>query len=140
MLHRRVQGFVCAGGKNNTPSTTYRMCMCMTAMSFLSLSEGSARTMSRHKTYHCWVVGCEEPHISLHRLPATEDQRAQWIHFIFEENVPTTIGKNLYVCANHFTSDCFSNFGQFNTGLATRLFLNPGAVPTIHHQTATMEM
>ena len=57
--------------------------------------------MSRiHK--RCSVVGCMDVHKSLHRVP--EDERATWIDFIFEGEVPATVGKNLLVCANHFTT------------------------------------
>ena len=52
--------------------------------------------MSRiHK--RCSVVGCMDVHKSLHRVP--EDERATWIDFILEGEVPATVGKNLLVCA-----------------------------------------
>uniref|UniRef100_A0A8C5FP91 THAP-type domain-containing protein n=1 Tax=Gadus morhua TaxID=8049 RepID=A0A8C5FP91_GADMO len=71
----------------------------------------------------CSVVGCMDVHKSLHRVP--EDERATWIDFIFEGEVPAIVGKNLLVCANHFTTDCFSNLGQYTEGLAVKL-------PTLH--------
>ena len=84
--------------------------------------------MSRiHK--RCSVVGCMDVHKSLHRVP--EDERATWIDFIFEGEVPATVGKNLLVCANQFTTDCFSNFGQYTEGLAVKLYLNVGSLPTL---------
>ena len=45
----------------------------------------------------CSVVGCMDVHKSLHRVP--EDERATWIDFILEGEVPATVGKNLLVCA-----------------------------------------
>ena len=38
---------------------------------------------------------------------------------------------SLYVCANHFTSDCFSNEGQYKAGFTSTLTLVKGSVPTI---------
>ena len=74
---------------------------------------------------------CGGLHRSLHHVPASEDTRAKWIEFIFEGNVPEKIGKSLLVCANHFELDCFTNLGQYNAGLATRLTLHAGSVPSI---------
>ena len=38
---------------------------------------------------------------------------------------------NMYVCANHFISDCFSNECEYKAGLASTLTLIKGSVPTI---------
>ncbi|XP_059926281.1 uncharacterized protein LOC132471191 isoform X1 [Gadus macrocephalus] len=86
--------------------------------------------MSRRHA-RCSVVGCKDDHKSLHRVPAAEDRRAAWIDFIFEGQVPATVGKNLLVCARHFKTDCFSNLGQYTAELAGKLFLNEGALPTL---------
>ena len=51
--------------------------------------------------------------------PATERQKRQWLCLIFNHNVPATLPVSLYVCANHFSSDCFSNEGQQKAGLAS---------------------
>lgn len=87
--------------------------------------------LKRAKHANCSVVGCTEQHVSLHRPPASERTRAEWIRFIFSGSVPATVSKTLFVCAKHFLPDCFSNLGQYNAGLATKLFLNEGAIPTI---------
>ena len=50
--------------------------------------------MSRiHEVFCSWL----DVHKSLHLLP--EDERATWIDFILEGEVPATVGKNLLVCA-----------------------------------------
>ena len=59
------------------------------------------------------VVGCKNQHQCLYSVPATEQQKRQWLHLIFNDNVPATVCVCLYMCANHFTSDCFSNEGQY---------------------------
>ncbi|XP_060770743.1 zinc finger protein 595-like isoform X2 [Neoarius graeffei] len=89
----------------------------------------------RAKHANCSVVGCREQHVSLHRPPASEPRRAEWINFIFNGSVPATVSKNLFVCAKHFVSDCFSNLGQYNAGLATKLYLKDGSIPTIRVKT-----
>lgn len=71
----------------------------------------------------CSVHGCTEQHKSLHLLPAQESRRTAWVHFIFDGHIPAKVGKNLTVCANHFTADCFENLGQYTAGLASRLWL-----------------
>ncbi|XP_061572450.1 uncharacterized protein LOC133427401 isoform X2 [Cololabis saira] len=92
--------------------------------------------MKRATYAKCSVVSCTSDHPSLHRAPASEDVRAQWVDFIFEGNVPATVSKKLFVCASHFSLDSFTNLGQFNAGLATRLCLKEGSVPTVRGQTA----
>lgn len=57
--------------------------------------------------------------------------RAERIEFIFDGNVPVSVDKNLFVCAKHFLSDCITNQGQYNAGLAMKLFLKKGSAPTV---------
>ena len=83
----------------------------------------------RHANYS--VVGCINQHKCLFSVPATEQQKRQWLHFIFNDNMPAVVRVSLYVCANHFTSDCFSNEGQYKAGFASTLTLVKGSVPTI---------
>ncbi|KAM9770635.1 activating transcription factor 7-interacting protein 1 isoform 2-T2 [Menidia menidia] len=95
--------------------------------------------MPQGKHHNCSVLGCKEQHKALHTIPVSEELRAQWINFIYNGNVPARVGKKLLVCANHFTGDCFRNLGQYNTGLAKRLVLIVGAVPTIRCKTTDTE-
>ena len=95
-----------------------------------------ASSMKRIRQPRCSVVGCTDQHKCLHVTPASEDTREKWIYFIFEGNVPARIGKYLLVCANHFESDYFTNLGQYDAGLSTRLALKGGSVPSIRRNTA----
>ena len=90
-------------------------------------------TMLSLKARHayCSVVGCTNQHKSLYSVPTTEEQKSQWLLFIFNDNVPATVRVSLYVCANHFRSDCFSNEGQYKAGFVSTLTLVKGSVPTI---------
>ena len=53
------------------------------------------------------------------------------MRFIFNDKMPAAVHVSLYVCTNHFTSDCFSDEGQYKTGFASTLTLVKGSVPTI---------
>ena len=91
--------------------------------------------MSLLRTRHgnCSVVGCKNQHKCLYSVPATEQQKRQWWHFIFYNSVSAAVHDSLCVCvcANRFTSDCFSNEGQYKAGFASTLTLIKGSVPTI---------
>ncbi|XP_041830702.1 uncharacterized protein LOC121632943 [Melanotaenia boesemani] len=95
--------------------------------------------MMRNFYGKCSVVRCREEHSSLHQPPASGNIRAHWIDFIFDGNVPAKISKRLYVCAGHFPSDSFTNLGQFKLGLAKKLCLKEGSVPTIRVRTTKKE-
>ena len=58
---------------------------------------------------NCSVVGCINQHKCLYSVSATEQQKTPWLCFIFKDNAPAAVRVSLYVCPNHFTSDCFSN-------------------------------
>ena len=72
----------------------------------------------RARHANCSVVGCKNQHKCLYSVPATEQQKRQWLLFIFNDNVPAAVHVSLYVCANHFTSDCFSNEGQYKANMS----------------------
>ncbi|XP_051956388.1 piggyBac transposable element-derived protein 4-like isoform X2 [Xyrauchen texanus] len=84
---------------------------------------------SKHKS--CSIIECTNDHRSLFLLPSSNPQKDQWINFIYSGNAPTQHTKFLYVCAKHFTDDCFHNMGQFRAGHAKRLKLKSGSVPTL---------
>ncbi|XP_039550333.1 uncharacterized protein LOC120495031 isoform X2 [Pimephales promelas] len=85
---------------------------------------------SKHKS--CSIIDCTNDHRSVFLLPSSNPQKDQWLNFIYSGNAPTQQHtKYLYVCAKHFTNDCFHNMGQFRAGHAKRLKLKSGSVPTV---------
>ena len=95
--------------------------------------------MAKQKCAKCSIFGCTVQHIVLHKLPASEDLSVQWLHFIYDGNVPAKVGKSVFVCTNHFVSDSIVNLGQYNAGLSQKLLLKGGAVPTVCGETAKEE-
>ncbi len=85
----------------------------------------------RAKHGSCSVFGCTNEHRSIFLVPSSEPMKKLWVHFIFSGNTPTQLPKVLYVCAKHFTDDCFLNLGQYRAGLAERLKIKSGSVPTL---------
>ena len=79
----------------------------------------------------CSVFGCESKKLSTFVAPSSESLRNQWVHFVFDGNAPTRLPKCVFVCAKHFTDDCFFNLGQYRAGLSERLRIKPGSVPTL---------
>ncbi|XP_026161577.1 uncharacterized protein LOC113129729 isoform X2 [Mastacembelus armatus] len=92
--------------------------------------------MSQQPAKHrsCSVVDCNHEHRSLFSVPSSQDTKAQWITFIYSGQVPAKLPKVLYVCGNHFTSNCFENEGVFNAGFASQLRLIPGSIPAVREQ------
>ena len=45
--------------------------------------------------------------------------------------MPAAVRISLYMCANHLTSDCFGNEGQYKAGFASTLTLIKGSFSTI---------
>uniref|UniRef100_A0A672ZI96 THAP domain-containing protein 1 n=1 Tax=Sphaeramia orbicularis TaxID=375764 RepID=A0A672ZI96_9TELE len=87
--------------------------------------------MAKARHASCGVVGCTHQHDSLFLLPTSEPLRKKWLDYIFDDHVPNNIPKRLYVCARHFTDECFSNMSPYSSGLAQRLRIKKDAVPTL---------
>ena len=79
----------------------------------------------------CSVFGCESKKRSTFVAPSSESLRNQWVYFVFAGNAPTRLPKCVFVCAKHFTDDCFINLGQYKAGFAELLKMKPGSVPTL---------
>lgn len=60
--------------------------------------------------------------------------------FLFEGQVPLNLPKVVYVCANHFRTDCFLNEGQNKAGFAKKLKLKDGSVSTIRDPALLQEV
>ncbi|XP_028988137.1 zinc finger protein 354C-like [Betta splendens] len=84
----------------------------------------------------CTVLGCSNPSKSLFTLPKDQHLRTLWLDFIYDGAAPATTPVYLYVCALHFTPDCFKNEGAFTAGFVSRLLLKKGVVPTVRHPLA----
>ncbi|XP_014214844.1 uncharacterized protein LOC106644015 [Copidosoma floridanum] len=61
--------------------------------------------------------------LSFHQLPKNQEERAKWLYEL-NRFFPTKDKSYLYVCSQHFESNCFSHTG-------TRLRIKKGFVPTI---------
>ena len=79
----------------------------------------------RARHANCSVVGFKIQRKCLYSVQATEEQKRQWLCFIFNNNVPTTVSVSLFVGAKNFT-DCFSIEGQYKAGYASTLTLIKG--------------
>uniref|UniRef100_A0A3Q3XLR3 THAP domain-containing protein 1 n=1 Tax=Mola mola TaxID=94237 RepID=A0A3Q3XLR3_MOLML len=84
----------------------------------------------------CSVFGCKSTKsdtVSLHVLPKDPGTRAKWIQFIWRARaVPAKIPDKIRVCSHHFSDDSFVNFTQKLMGFASKLILNPYAVPSFY--------
>ncbi|XP_039541035.1 uncharacterized protein LOC120488385 isoform X2 [Pimephales promelas] len=92
-----------------------------------------------HRKHKCSVVDCNTVDSCFHLLPTSETLKKQWMDFIYEGKAPRTLPKYVYVCSNHFESDCFLNEGQFKAGLASKLILKYGSLPTVRDPTSSPE-
>ena len=68
--------------------------------------------------------------INLSAYILSQLQKRQWLRFIFNDIMPATVCVSLFVCANYFTSDSFSNECQYKAGFATTLTLLKRISPT----------
>ncbi|XP_056444421.1 uncharacterized protein LOC130381025 [Gadus chalcogrammus] len=85
----------------------------------------------RAKHGSCSVFECSNEHKTVFLVPSSEPLKNQWINFI--------VSGNASVCAKHFTDDCFLNLGQYRAGLAQRLRIKSGSVPTLHGSATNLE-
>lgn len=106
---------------------------------YLLARAASGNTKMSQRSRRCYVIGCRNEHKSIHLLPASVPLKKQWVNFIFKGNAPKNIGKYVYVCANHFTSDCFVNEGQYKAGFALKLLIKDGSIPTVRTPTSCPE-
>ena len=101
----------------------------------LRFSLVDSRKMEKSSAHlRCSVGDCHKQHANVFYLPKTDETiREQWMKFIFNDAVPTTLssGVSLGVCAKHFTPESFTNLGQYQANLASKLRLGKGAIPTI---------
>ncbi|XP_042582175.1 uncharacterized protein LOC109084638 [Cyprinus carpio] len=80
--------------------------------------------------YKCYIPGCAGDVSTLHTLPTEKNCQQAWLMFIYNR-IPKQFNSKLLVCSAHFTTECFSNLGQYQAGFAHRLILKKGAIPTI---------
>ncbi|KAG1926991.1 uncharacterized protein LOC120480138 isoform X3 [Pimephales promelas] len=78
----------------------------------------------------CYVPGCKAGVRTFHTLPSEKKCQQAWLMFIYNR-IPQHFNAKLLVCSGHFTTDLFSNLGQYQAGFSQRLTLKKGAVPTI---------
>ncbi|XP_052423624.1 uncharacterized protein LOC127966567 [Carassius gibelio] len=83
------------------------------------------------------VFNCKGKFV-LFSLPKNEDQKNQWLKFIFT-TIPEQYNKFLLLCSQHFTDDCFSNLGEFKAGFSKRLAIKQGSLPTLYGPTSFSE-
>ncbi|XP_024125819.1 zinc finger and SCAN domain-containing protein 21 isoform X2 [Oryzias melastigma] len=74
------------------------------------------------------LFGCER-YRCLFSFPKDEPSHRKWLEFLIGNTRQTS--QQLFVCDGHFTDDCFDNLGMYQSGLAKRLLLKAGAIPTI---------
>ena len=79
----------------------------------------------------CFAPGCITDNSTVFALPSEESTRARWLTFIYGDNVPMRLPKNVFLCQKHFRDDCFLNLREVESGFSTRLKLNTGSSPTI---------
>nr|XP_046254839.1 uncharacterized protein LOC124064431 isoform X1 [Scatophagus argus] len=63
----------------------------------------------------------------LHSLPSNREMAHRWLNALGRIDMPSA---SVYVCNLHFTRECFSNYAEVEMGFKKQLLLNPDAVPT----------
>ncbi|KAF7655100.1 hypothetical protein LDENG_00060760 [Lucifuga dentata] len=81
--------------------------------------------MSRRRCF----FSCEGK-LPLFGLPKEDSVRRRWLQFAFS-HLQQQYNPNIFLCALHFTDECFINGAQYNAGFSARLLLKEGAVPTV---------
>ncbi|KAM8727856.1 uncharacterized protein AB9X84_001376 [Acanthopagrus schlegelii] len=92
----------------------------------------------------CSVVGCHSGRRSVQpqrfRLPEDPERRLEWVQFLatvnkqrFKESSWTDIA----ICIDHFKDDCFEKVTPGHSGMAGRVQLKPGAVPSLSLQSGS---
>jgi len=74
---------------------------------------------SRMASKWCSVLGFNNKHSSHFDVPKSEPLKTQWLSFVFKGNIPRDQCQCFYICANHFSPDCFINEGQYKAAEKT---------------------
>ena len=101
-------------------------------------------TWTELKSRMCSVVGCHSGRRSVQpqrfRLPEDPERRLEWVQFLatvnkqrFKESSWTDIA----ICIDHFKDDCFEKVTPGHSGMAGRVQLKPGAVPSLSLQSGS---
>ncbi len=65
----------------------------------------------------CYVPGCPGDVRTFHTLPTENKCQQAWLMFIYNR-IPQQFHSKLLVCSAHFTTDLFSNLGQYQASLS----------------------
>ena len=76
----------------------------------------------------CHVLGCKKPDKRLHILPE-DDRRQEWLLFIYKDNIPVKLPKEIHVCGAHFTKDSYTLMADLE--FANKPRLKDDAIPTV---------
>uniref|UniRef100_A0A671WEV9 RE1-silencing transcription factor-like n=1 Tax=Sparus aurata TaxID=8175 RepID=A0A671WEV9_SPAAU len=89
----------------------------------------------------CSVVGCHSGRRSAQpqrfRLPEDPERRLEWVQFLAtvnKQHFKESSWTDIVVCIDHFKDDCFEKVTPGHSGMAGRVQLKPGAVPSLSLQ------
>lgn len=95
---------------------------------------------------HCVVRFCDTIQsssagsgTSLHRFPKDPVLRSKWINFVQTGRKNWAPCVSSAICSLHFTSDDSLGVLMKKFGCRTRVFLKPGAIPTIQYPKMTLQ-